>query len=854
MRKRLQSWYMTKPGYSVDIVENVFSEPWPPEDWIPVQVPGTIVGHCAEAGLYDDPCTDRNMQTIPGYKKDAETHFAFHDMPEDSPFRKPFWYATEFEVGEDKRRDRRYYLMFKGINFQAEVWLNGKRVAAAVQMSGPYRQHKIDITCFTKRYRPNRLAVKITAQRPDDLGITFIDWSPVPPDDSAGIWRPVELLSSGPVSLEDLFFDYTFRDDSLQEVFLAPKGRVVNRSDAPFSGELSLKAGHEDFTFSVSLAPWEEQDLAEIIKEVLLSGIELWWSRDMGSPSLTTVRAAICDTDGVQSDAVEKQIGFRTLTSRINEHGARIFTLNGRDMLIRGSAWSPRLLLDHSHKQDEIDIAYLCQMNFNTVRLEGKLASDYFWDLCDREGILVLAGWPCCTHWEQWRKWKPDDYHIARESLVSQLLRLRDRPSLAAWFYGSDFPPIPPVERMYLSVLDAYAPKLERLSSAAEHPSAVTGNTGVKMSGPYGYVPPVYWYDESMPGHADSFNTETGPDSSFPRFESVCKMITDPAQRWVGSPTWNHHAGLASFLDTEVMNTSLEKRYGVSRKNLKLFLQAAQWNSYEAWRAMYEAYGRNYPAGTGVIGWMLNGHWPSLIWQKYDYYNLPTGGFYGAQRACEPTHVQYSYDDGSIRCLNFSDRALKDLRLQVQLCTAGGEVLHSSEEILSLDAGTQVCAGTVQLPRRKLLFLFLELHDTKGDLISRNVYWLSGTTKDTLVHESTKETWFYRPLASWSDFSALRNLPKTGVQGSLELHREELQYRGTVRLENTGEAVAFAVQADLRDAAGQVLTPVFWDDNLITLRPGEVVEPAVSLPVDAVADVNDIYLSLDSVNSASENA
>ena len=82
-------------------------------------------------------------------------------------------------------------------------------------------------------------------------------------------------------------------------------------------------------------------------------------------------------------------------------------------------------------------------MNLNTIRLEGKIEDDHFLDLCDRKGILVMAGWCCCDHWERWRNWKSEDHVVARESLRDQIRRLRSHPSVFDWLNGSDNPPPP---------------------------------------------------------------------------------------------------------------------------------------------------------------------------------------------------------------------------------------------------------------------------------------------------------------------------------------------------------------------------------------------------------------------------
>ena len=140
-----------------------------------------------------------------------------------------------------------------------------------------------------------------------------------------------------------------------------------------------------------------------------------------------------------------------------------------------------------------------------------------------------------------------------------------------------------------------------------------------------------------MAGIAEGFNTETCPGVSIPILESLKKML--PADQYdVGSESWDYHTGLDPFNNTQLDTQAITNRYG-EPANIDDYSKTAQLLSYECWRAMYEAHARNFPKSTGVIGWMLNSSWPSLIWQLYDYYLNPTGGFYGSKKACEPLHV-----------------------------------------------------------------------------------------------------------------------------------------------------------------------------------------------------------------------
>ena len=96
----------------------------------------------------------------------------------------------------------------------------------------------------------------------------------------------------------------------------------------------------------------------------------------------------------------------------------------------------------------------LRQMHLNAIRLEGKLGSEeLFRSRGSRVGVLVMAGWQCCDHWQHWDKWTPADHEIAHDSLYSQITRLRSHPSVLVWLNGSDEAPLPAVEEDFLAVL-----------------------------------------------------------------------------------------------------------------------------------------------------------------------------------------------------------------------------------------------------------------------------------------------------------------------------------------------------------------------------------------------------------------
>ena len=68
------------------------------------------------------------------------------------------------------------------------------------------------------------------------------------------------------------------------------------------------------------------------------------------------------------------------------------------------------MFLRFDAEREENEIAYVRDMHLNTIRLEGKMMNDHFFETADRMGILVMPGWCCCSYWERWKNWKPEDY------------------------------------------------------------------------------------------------------------------------------------------------------------------------------------------------------------------------------------------------------------------------------------------------------------------------------------------------------------------------------------------------------------------------------------------------------------
>jgi exo-1,4-beta-D-glucosaminidase len=517
------------------------------------------------------------------------------------------------------------------------------------------------------------------------------------------------------------------------------------------------------------------------------------------------------------------------MESELTAKGHRLFKVNGRPLLIRGGGWASDMMLrPASQARLEAEMRYVREMGLNTIRLEGKLESDLFYDLADRHGILVMPGWCCCDQWEKWDKWDAEDHRVGPASLRDQILRLRNHPSVFVWLNGSDFPPPADVEKAYLDVLRSLDWSKPVVSSATEAPGPVSGPSGVKMRGPYDYVPPSYWLADSEHGGAFGFATETGPGAAVPPLESLKRML--PADRlWPINEHWRFHAGGDEFKDLKLFTGALEGRYGKAT-GVEDYARKAQALAYEGQRAMFEAYARNKYTSTGVIQWMLNNAWPGMIWHLYDYYLRPGGGYYGTRKACEPLHVQFSYDDRSVVLVNDTQEAFQRLEVTAELFDL--DLTRRFSQTARADVAADAVVRALVVPKPKELsathFLRLRLDDAAGRPISANLYWLS-TREDVLDWEKTE--WHYTPTRVHADLSGLARLPATALAVEARSDASGPEGAARVSISNTGTALAFQVHLKLVAAAsGEEVLPVYWEDNYFALFPGEKRELRVVYP------------------------
>ena len=786
-----------------------------PSGWTAASVPTTVVAALVANKVYPDPYFGENLQLIPGTPTGRGQNAA---TPADSPFAVPWWYRTTFNLPA-ATKGKRLWLNFDAINYKANIWLNGHQIGKAEDVIGMYRMFEFDITDVAVT-GSNALAVEVTMPAQNDFTITFVDWNPMPADKDMGLVRDVYILTSGPVSLRNTQV-VSKVENPPAKAHLTLYADLKNATGQPVEGTLKGTIGTIAVSKQVKLAANESTQVTfspEDNPGLNIANPKLWWPYSLGPQNLNRLHMEFV-TGGAVSDKEDVQFGIREVTGVNDAQNHRLFTINGKKILIRGGGWSPDMMMRYDDVREENEIRLARDMNLNTIRLEGKLMNEHFFNTADRLGMLVMPGWCCCSYWERWRNWKPEDYAIAEASLRDQIRRIRNHAGVFVWFYGSDESPTEQAEKAYLKVLAEEHWPNPYVSSAADRTTTGAGRTGVKMTGPYEYVVPNYWLMDKNRGGAFGYNTETSPGPAVPVLESIKEML--PKEHWWPiDDWWNFHAGRGSYGNLNVFTAALEGRYGKA-KGLEDFIEKSQLMTYEGERAMFEAFGKNKYTSTGVIQWMLNNAWPSTIWHLYDWYLRPGGGYFGTKIANERLHVQYSYDDQSVVVVNSYYKAFAGYKVAAKVYNL--DLTEKFSKTAPVEIGEDSSTKVFDIPQidglSKTYFVKLTLADAAGKTVSSNFYWLS-TQPD--VNNFARGNGVYTPTTQFTDFTALQDLPPAKVTVATRTEVKGADQVDHVTVQNTSSKLAFFVHLTvLKGKDGADVKPIFWEDNYISLMPGE---------------------------------
>jgi exo-1,4-beta-D-glucosaminidase len=824
--------------------------------WHPIhRMPATVLEILQEDGVYPDLYVGKNLQ---------------EKVPQDL-YKQDWWYRTTFQAPAGEC----FTLEFPGISYRAEIWLNGTRIADNKQVVGMYAAHEFNVTSWLKPGALNTLAVKVTPEQliqdvdGVELADSWFDWinwkylgyngpkksNPgagvsFVPDRNAGVWKPVYLRATGAVSVNHPLVN--------SELLLAQAtaklsvyANLRNLSPQPVSGTLKATITHAGKPAIhieqpvADLPASQEREVAftpDRFPELVFTNPDLWWPYTMGTPALYDLQLEFVRSDAV-SDTAHTRFGIRSVTQHrdndehfpdVGKGGNFYLQVNGRDFRVRGGDYTPDLLYRYDPEREADILRYVKDLGINFLRWESKISSEHIIELADEQGIPLMFGWMCCNQWERWPQWSEEDQRVAPESLRSQILMLRPHASLFVWANASDGRPPDPIREKYhqvLSDLHWQNAMVDTVSSFARDRQGNRVWDGIRMEGPYCWRPPTYWFSGKYPASMGS-NVEQGDNEHIPTLESLKKFI--PADKlWPINDTWYMHAGAWSANNTlGNIKLALRQRYGPS-DNVEDFVRKAQLAQYENARAQFETFAASpWETHKMVCYWMLNSHWPSFYGNLIDYYLSPSGEYYGAKKGLRPLSVVFDYyatgDNRQARIMVFNQTPgdVRGLQSRVRVYDLNGKVRddRSVKDIaVAFNGTTQI----LKLPRypdsTPVFFVRCQLFDEAGKLVVDNTYWQS-QKDDDLGARSHDQVMTLRQDA-WADMTALNTMTPVTLQMEAQQQIVATEHHVTIRLRNPSEHIAFFERATITDQRdGNEILPIEYDDNYITVFPGETAE------------------------------
>ena len=816
-------------------------------DWYTVSGRATVMAGLLENGQYGDVFYGDNLRAV--------------EEPDSSGnlFVIPWWYRTEFALIKGAR-ETRTLLRINGIISSADVWLNGHLVAEQATVAGAYPVHEFDVTRWVHA-GSNTLALRVRPADPrTSLSIGWVDWNPTPPDNNMGPWRGVDIVRTGPVQIRFPQVTSTLSLPDLAHAALAVKVQARNLDKSTHDATITGVVAGVLLRRTIHLAPGETQTVSFSPKSdpsLDLNHPQVWWPVGMGAHPLYSLQMEAAVDDAI-SDRASATFGIRSVSSHLTQQGYQQFVINGKPVLIRGAGWAPDIFLRDDPKRMEAEFSYIVNLGLNNIRSEGKLEDARFYDLADRDGIMILAGWECCDKWESWAKtggepWDASDEKVAAASMASEARLLRNHPSVIGFLIGSDNAPPAAISKMYVDTLHAEDWSLPIIAAASDQATAETGPSGMKMAGPYDWVPPAYWYADQL-GGAFGFDSEVSAGASIPPLDDLIRMLSPQELEalWKFPQARQFHASAAwsIFATIEPFDTALSKRYG-SPKSLADYVAKSQLENYDNVRAQFEAHNARMDAvrpSTGVIYWMLNNAWPSLHWHLYDYFLNPAGAYFGAKKANEPVHIQYSYDTREIMLINHTLDGEHALQAIIRVRSLDGGVSYE-RRLQNIDLAGNAARALATLPAlaglSRAYFIELELASANGQPISRNVYWLSTQTDEL---DWAHSNWYLTPVTRYADLTPLQSLPTATSEVRATMRHEGAEDITTVTLTvpPSSRAVALFQHVSIkRSEGGELMLPILWSDNDVTLWPGESLTltahsatPSAATPVVEVSGWN----------------
>ncbi len=781
-------------------------------DWMDAVVPGTVLTTLLHNKKVPDPFFGMNNELIPDIYETGSEYYTF-------------WFQNNFTLPELKP-NQQVWLKFRGINYSANIFLNGKRVNKDTHES-MFLREKYLITSFLNKSGTNNLAVIVEPPNPvgkanggqggDGTIARSItqqftagwDWICPIRDRNTGIWDQVSIEITGAVDLQDPFVKTKvpgtrIPGENQKPALISISTDLINVSKKNKKGVLVAKIGDEKWTLPVTVKAGEKITVS--FPEIKINHPKLWWPNGMGEPVLYQLELSF-KQDEIISDKESFNFGIRENNSYFDEIvGARVFLINGQKVFIKGGNWiASDALLRLSPERYEAEVYMHAQMNMNMIRIWGGSMTERpeFYDACDKYGLLVwqdlwVSG-DCNGRWfdpkkkesQARRQSYPDNHSLFLKSVTDQIKMLRNHPSLYLWCGGNEHAPSDDINQ---KLEDKIFPEIDGTRyyvNESTSDSILRNTIGGNGDGPYSIQNPLrFFVTQSYP-----FNPELG-SVGMPNVETMRKMMDkkdlQPPKSNRANGVWRYHkfSGYKNYIEDFGETQGIED-----------FCKKAQVVNYEQYRALQEGFNAGmWNSYTGMLVWKNQNPWTSLRGQFYDVYLDQTGGFYGYKHGAKPLHIQLNLNDSSLCVINQTLFDAEKLTVESQLFDLHGTVIEQKQSRINVATNTYKNAGKLFGDKKPkgLYFARLLLKDEKGKVIDENLYWLKN--KD-------------------SDMQELEKLNPVQLQVRIENNDDGKKY---IFLSNNSKETAFFTRLKIteKQTKEQVL-PLFLEDNYFTLFPRE---------------------------------
>ena len=740
-------------------------------------VPATVLSSYVNAGALPDMNHDDNLM-----------------LSSESFFDGDFIYKRAFDLPKDMQ-GKRVFLNFDGINWKAEISLNGTNLG---RIEGAFKRGKFDITPYLKE-KNNELqvliiananpgGVKVKTEKNTDFngGIlgadnpTFHatigwDWISTIRGRDIGIWDDVYLTASRDVTVSDPIVTTTLAEgDTLAT--MTPAVMLTNHNEQAVTGTLHGHIGQICFEKQITLAAGatiESSFNPSEFPQLKDQRMRLWWPNGYGEPYLYDASFSFT-IDGVQSDAVNFKAGIREVKTVDKDTKLKIY-INHRRFIPLGGNWAfSENNLNYRGREFDAAVRHHKEMNYNMIRnWVGMTGDKEFYEACDRYGIMV---------WQDF--WlanpadgpDPDDEAMFMDNARDFVLKIRNHPSIGIYCGRNEGYPPKTIDDGLRDAVAKLHPGLDYISSSADD--------GVSGHGPYWAISAKEYFEKQT----GKLHTERGMPNVM-TYEGLSRTL-DAEHLWPQNLYWGRHDYTMEGAQRGAsFNQLIAENFG-ELTSAQEFCEWAQWINYEGYRAMYESGSKDR---MGLLIWMSHPCWPSMVWQTYDYYLEPTAAYFGVKHACEPLHVQWNPVTNYVEVVNRS-AGHQQGTVKASIIDLNSETLWEEIQGYVCDEDMTLDMMQVKVPTEIVgsYFLHLTLIDDKGQMRSMNDY------VNTTIENDRK---------------SLHDLRQTQVSTAVD--------GNNITITNQGQVPAVMLRLNLKGDDGEQILPVIYSDNYFHLMPGE---------------------------------